>query len=73
MKKLLGLVLLAFIATSCSTIEDATSKWKTPEEPNAGLSEGEKSNYLDTTPTATPAAENSMKAEPKKKKKKAKK
>lgn len=57
MKKLLGLVVIMMIASSCSTIEDATAKWKTPESADAGLAPGEKSNYLDTAPTtAAPAA-----------------
>lgn len=46
MKRILGLTLLLTLLASCSSIENATDKWKTPETPNAGLSEGEKSNYL---------------------------
>lgn len=46
MKRLLSLVMLLAMLASCSAIENATEKWKTPETPNAGLSEGEKSNYL---------------------------
>lgn len=46
MKKMLGLLMMLAMLASCSSIEDATSKWKTPETPNAGLQEGEKSNYL---------------------------
>ncbi len=39
-------LLLSALLTSCSSIEDATKKWKTPESANAGLAEGEKSHYL---------------------------
>lgn len=46
MKRLLSLVMLLTMLVSCSAIESATEKWKTPEAPNAGLPEGEKSNYL---------------------------
>lgn len=46
MKKILGSLLLLTLLASCSSIENATAKWKTPETPDAGLSEGEKSNYL---------------------------
>ena len=46
MKKLLILSLVSLFAASCSSIEDATSKYKTPEAPNAGLTEGEKSHYI---------------------------
>lgn len=46
MKKILGLVMMAMFLASCSAIENATDKYKTPETPNAGLAEGEKSNYL---------------------------
>lgn len=53
MKKILGLLLVLTFAISCSSIEDATSKYKTPEAPNAGLSEGEKSNYLKGDDTVT--------------------
>lgn len=67
MKKLLGLVVIMMIASSCSTIEDATAKWKTPESADAGLAPGEKSNYLDAAPTTTAPA-----ATPKKKKAKKK-
>lgn len=55
MKKLLGLLMIALIATSCSSIEDATSKWKTPESADAGLAPGEKSNYLESSTKPTPA------------------
>jgi hypothetical protein len=46
MKKVLSCLLLVFIATSCSSIENATEKWKTPNGPDAGLAPGEKSSYL---------------------------
>ena len=46
MKKALGLMMVLMLAISCSAIENATEKYKTPEAPNAGLAEGEKSNYL---------------------------
>lgn len=46
MKKILGLMAMMAILASCSAIENATEKYKTPEAPNAGLAEGEKSNYL---------------------------
>ncbi len=46
MKKILGLLMIVMLAVSCSAIENATEKYKTPEAPNAGLAEGEKSNYL---------------------------
>lgn len=55
MKKLLGLLMVALIATSCSSIENATEKYKTPESPDAGLAPGEKSNYLESSTTPTPA------------------
>lgn len=69
MKKLLGLLLIAVIATSCSSVEKATDKWKTPDAPDAGLAPGEKSNYLDSSINNTPSQE--TKAAPAKKKKKA--
>lgn len=34
------------LITSCSTIEEATTKFKTPESSDAGVAPGEKSNYL---------------------------
>lgn len=67
MKKLMGLLIVALIAMSCSSVEDATSKWKTPEAPDAGLAPGEKSNYLESSTSPTPVAE--KKAQVKKKKK----
>lgn len=39
-------MMVLMLAISCSAIENATEKYKTPEAPNAGLAEGEKSNYL---------------------------
>lgn len=46
MKKTLALILILMISISCSSIEKATDKWKTPENAEAGLAPGEKSNYL---------------------------
>ena len=46
MKNLLGLLLILIMTVSCSSIEQATAKWKTPETSEAGLAPGEKSNYL---------------------------
>ena len=67
MKKLLGLLMVALIATSCSSIENATSKYKTPESADAGLAPGEKSNYLESSKTPTPEAETKAPAKKKKK------
>ena len=67
MKKLLGLLVVALIATSCSSIENATSKYKTPESADAGLAPGEKSNYLESSKTPTPEAETKAPAKKKKK------
>jgi hypothetical protein len=72
MKKLLGLLMVVLIATSCSSIENATEKYKTPDAPDAGLAPGEKSNYLESDKTPTPAP-TETKAPAKKKKKAAKK
>lgn len=69
MKKLLGFLIVALIATSCSSIESATEKYKTPESPDAGLATGEKSNYLEAAKTPEAPA----KAPAKKKKKAVKK
>ena len=46
MKKLFGLLVILVVTASCAQIEQATSKWKTPENSEAGLAPGEKSNYL---------------------------
>lgn len=67
MKKLFGLLIIALVAISCSSVENATEKWKTPESPGAGLAPGEKSNYLESSKAPTPAPE--KKAAVKKKKK----
>lgn len=67
MKKLLGLLMVALIATSCSSIENATAKWKTPDSPDAGLAPGEKSNYLESSTAPTPAPETKAAAKKKKK------
>jgi len=67
MKKLMGLLMVALVAISCSSVENATSKWKTPEAPDAGLAPGEKSNYLESSTSPTPVTE--KKAPVKKKKK----
>jgi len=64
MKKILGLLMVVLVATSCSSIENATEKYKTPEAPGAGVAPGEKSNYLESAKTPTTEA-------PVKKKKKA--
>jgi hypothetical protein len=69
MKKVLGLLMVALIATSCSSIENATEKYKTPESPDAGVAPGEKSNYLESAKTP----EAPVKAPAKKKKKAVKK
>lgn len=69
MKKLSLLVLLAFLSASCSSLD----KFKTPEDSNAGLKEGEKSNYLlnrpddakNTAPVAKPAAKKKASAKKK--------
>ena len=67
MKMLFSLLLVAFIATSCSSVEEATAKWKTPDSPDAGLAPGEKSNYLESSIKATPAPENQAPVKKKKK------
>lgn len=67
MKKLMSFLMIVLVATSCSSIEDATSKWKTPESADAGLAPGEKSNYLETSTAPTPITD---KKTPTKKKKK---
>lgn len=66
MKKLLGLLMVALVATSCSSVENATAKWKTPESSDAGLAPGEKSNYLESSKTPTPAPETKAAAKKKK-------
>jgi hypothetical protein len=38
--------MLVLFVSSCSSIEKATEKWKTPDDPEAGLAPGEKSNYI---------------------------
>jgi hypothetical protein len=53
MKTFLGLLAILLITSSCASIEEATAKYKTPDAPNAGLAPGEKSNYLNTSPTPT--------------------
>lgn len=67
MKKLMGLLMIALIATSCSSIENATSKYKTPDSPDAGLAPGEKSNYLESSTSPTPVVEKKAPAKKKKK------
>ena len=67
MKKLIGLLMIALIATSCSSVENATSKWKTPETPDAGLAPGEKSNYLESSTSPTPVVEKKTPAKKRKK------
>lgn len=67
MKILFSLLVIAFMASSCSSVEEATAKWKTPDSPGAGLAPGEKSNYLESSIKATPSPE---KKAPEKKKKK---
>lgn len=75
MKKPLTLVMLLTILalSSCSSIEKATDKWKTPEAPNAGLAEGEKSNYLGGNSSQTDNKEAAKDSSSTVKKKKAKK
>lgn len=67
MKKLVGLLMIALIATSCSSIENATSKYKTPDSPDAGLAPGEKSNYLESSTSPTPVVDEKTPAKKKKK------
>lgn len=71
MKKLLVILMAALMAVSCSTVEDATSKWKTPESSDAGVAPGEKSNYLQGDDEAAAALKTQPKKEENKKKKKA--
>lgn len=71
MKKLIVLLMTALLAVSCSSIEDATSKWKTPESSDAGVAPGEKSDYLKGDDEAAAALKTQPKKEEKKKKKKA--
>ena len=73
MKKLLVILMAAVMAVSCSSIEDATSKWKSPESADSGVAPGEKSNYLQGDDEAAAAIKTQPKKEEKKKKKAAKK
>lgn len=66
MKKLMVLLMMALITTSCSSIENATSKWKTPESPDAGLAPGEKSKYLESSTSPTPIGDKNTPAKKKK-------
>jgi hypothetical protein len=67
MKNLMGLLMMVLITTSCSSIENATSKWKTPEAPDAGLVPGEKSNYLESSISPTPIGDKNTSVKQKKK------
>ena len=55
-----------FFVVSCSTVDDATAKWKTPESSDVGVAPGEKSNYFKGDDEAAAA----LKIEPKKEEKK---
>lgn len=72
MKKLIVIVMAGMLAASCSSIENATAKWKTPESSDAGVAPGEKSNYLKGDDEAAAAVKTAPKKEEKKKKKKTK-
>lgn len=66
MKILMSLLIMALITTSCSSIENATSKWKTPEAPDAGLAPGEKSKYLEKSTSPTPVGDKNTQLKKKK-------
>lgn len=70
MKKYLTLLALILTLSSCSFFD----RWKTPEGPNAGLDEGEKSSYLLNKPESKESAvvEKSQKTKKKTVKKKKK-
>lgn len=72
MQKLVIIVMAAMLTVSCSSIENATAKWKTPESSDAGVAPGEKSNYLQGDDEAAAAIKTTPKKEEKKKKKKTK-
>ena len=63
MKKLSILALVAIFTVSCSSFD----KYKTPETPNAGVGEGEKSSYLLNKPEETKPVEKTTKTATKKK------
>ena len=64
---LMGILLIALFVTSCSSVENATSKWKTPDAPGAGLAPGEKSEYLESSTTPTPVVDKKTTVKKKKK------
>ncbi len=63
MKKLSTLAFIAIFAVSCSSFD----KYKTPETPNGGVAEGEKSSYLLNKPEDSKPAEKTTKTATKKK------
>ena len=70
MKMSMALIILTSLAlTSCAAIEEATSKWKTPDSPGVGLSEGEKSSYLTEKENSTQTKKPATKSKEKTKKK----
>lgn len=63
MKKLSMLAIVAIFAASCSNLD----KFKTPETPNGGVAEGEKSSYLLNRPEDNKPAEKTKTTTTKKK------